>query len=183
MRSNIWKYANFLSDTCVLNDQSSERIRVSLEQCNFTHDLNVFIDTYGTGTQIPEPHQYTPYDALSGMENLQVTREAEYSSNLNNRGGSVTSGHQFGLQLNHEDQPIDTDFLHDSFDDEEQPTILFEVIVLYDYKSQSKEELDIVKDQVIPVVATHEDGWWEGLMITNGIRQRALFPSNFTRRI
>jgi hypothetical protein len=33
------------------------------------------------------------------------------------------------------------------------------VRVLYDYKSQAREELDIRKDQIIPVTATHEDGY------------------------
>jgi hypothetical protein len=61
---------------------------------------------------------------------------------------------------------------------------------MYDYKSQAKEELDIRKDQMIPVIATHEDGyvfinvrWWEGLGIENGRKRKGLFPSNFTEHI
>lgn len=32
------------------------------------------------------------------------------------------------------------------------------VKVLYDYQSQAFEELDITKGQIVPVIATHDDG-------------------------
>jgi hypothetical protein len=53
LRGTLWKYANFLSGTCVMNDESSERIRVGLERCNFAADLNEFISAFSTGNQIP----------------------------------------------------------------------------------------------------------------------------------
>jgi hypothetical protein len=52
LRGNVWKYANFLSGTCVLNDESSERIRVALEQCNFDTDINLFLESSATGSTI-----------------------------------------------------------------------------------------------------------------------------------
>jgi hypothetical protein len=55
--------------------------------------------------------------------------------------------------------------------------------VLFDYQSQAREELTIIKDQLIPVIATHEDGWWEGLSIEDGKRRKGLFPSNFTEHV
>jgi hypothetical protein len=57
------------------------------------------------------------------------------------------------------------------------------VRVLFDYSSQAREELALKKDQLVPVIATHEDGWWEGLAMEDGKRRKGLFPSNFTEHV
>lgn len=77
---------------------------------------------------------------------------------------------------------MESTFLYDPYEFENME-VIFNVRVLYDYKAQGREELDIFKDQLIPVVATHEDGWWEGLGTENGRRRKGLFPSNFTEHI
>ena len=88
---------------------------------------------------------------------------------------SVSAGDQAN-----ESSVMDSTFLYDPFEVADKTTILFTVRVLYDYKSQAREELDIKKDQLIPVTATHDDGWWEGLGYEDGRRRKGLFPSNFT---
>ncbi|KAJ3358501.1 hypothetical protein HDU91_005208 [Kappamyces sp. JEL0680] len=223
MRATLWKYANFLSDSCVLNDQ-----------CNFESDLQWFIHTFETGNDIPgtvaaltlEPLVYTPYggaaleykmQAASISDNASEVSRASLSHPAEAVRKSVTGiGHLFNFQkpassgsastipkaasppvamersfINadpNESSVMDATFLYDPFEVADKTTILFtgmpealtKVRVLYDYKSQAREELDIRRDQLIPVTATHEDGWWEGLGYEDGRRRKGLFPSNFT---
>ncbi|KAJ9052776.1 formin-binding protein [Entomophthora muscae] len=46
-------------------------------------------------------------------------------------------------------------------------------------------EMSISAGQVVAVLATHDDGWWEGEFVdpTTGLSTRGIFPSNFTRKI
>ncbi|KAK9764684.1 formin-binding protein [Basidiobolus ranarum] len=59
-----------------------------------------------------------------------------------------------------------------------------EVRALYDYDAESNEELSIHEGQVVRVLATHLDGWWEGqIQMEDGSIKRGLFPSNFTEPV
>ncbi|KAI0226204.1 formin-binding protein, partial [Massospora cicadina] len=62
---------------------------------------------------------------------------------------------------------------------------LFFVRVVYDYLREMELEMSISAGQVVAVLATHDDGWWEGEYVdpTTGHSTRGIFPSNFTRRI
>ncbi|KAJ1547805.1 hypothetical protein HK405_004887 [Cladochytrium tenue] len=73
--------------------------------------------------------------------------------------------------------------VYDPYDFAEDVPRLFRVRALYDYKSQAPEELNISRDQIVPVIATHEDGWWEGLTTEGGRQRKGLFPSNFVERV
>ena len=70
----------------------------------------------------------------------------------------IANERSFAYQ-NHDSSVMDSTFLYDPFEVQDKTTVLFNVKVLYDYKGQAREELDIQKDQIIPVVATHEDGY------------------------
>ncbi|KAJ9050831.1 formin-binding protein, variant 2 [Entomophthora muscae] len=62
---------------------------------------------------------------------------------------------------------------------------LFFVRVIYDYLREMELEMSISAGQVVAVLATHDDGWWEGEFVdpTTGLSTRGIFPSNFTRKI
>jgi hypothetical protein len=145
-----------------------------LEQCNFESDLALFISTYSTGTEIPEPPVYQGLESKFNKISLDTT----YPESESSKTSQKPLGQQFALQQVQTDtglaEPIanersfayqqdssvmDSTFLYDPFEVQDKTTILFSVKVLYDYKGQAREELDIEKDQVIPVVATHEDGF------------------------
>eukprot|EP00842_Homolaphlyctis_polyrhiza_P001312 jgi/Hompol1/2181/HPOL_002855-RA len=53
IRGYIWNYTNFLSGLCVAEDESCERIRVSLEKCDFEKDMAMFLERNATGSDIP----------------------------------------------------------------------------------------------------------------------------------
>ena len=57
LKSNLWTFANIMSTVCVTDDESCEKIRVSLEKCEVDEVIHSFIHTRGTGQEIPgSPH-------------------------------------------------------------------------------------------------------------------------------
>ncbi|PWN50900.1 hypothetical protein IE53DRAFT_386791 [Violaceomyces palustris] len=61
MKSNLWNYANAVSAVCVADDESCERVRVALENCETPRDIQAFIQQSGTGPLIPAPPEYINY--------------------------------------------------------------------------------------------------------------------------
>lgn len=61
LKSNLWNYANAISAVCVSDDQSCERVRVSLENCEAPRDIVEFVQRAGTGNAIPDPPEYINY--------------------------------------------------------------------------------------------------------------------------
>lgn len=72
IRNTIWAYSNANADVCVaddevcssyhaINQQSFERTRKNLEQCNALQDLQEFMVDSGTGTSIPPPLLYQSF--------------------------------------------------------------------------------------------------------------------------
>ncbi|KAG8776029.1 hypothetical protein FRC15_000179 [Serendipita sp. 397] len=63
----------------------------------------------------------------------------------------------------------------------EDQNILFYVKALYDYNATIPEEFDFQAGDVIAVLATPDDGWWQGILLDDSRRQpgRTTFPSNF----
>ncbi|KAG0350559.1 Proline-serine-threonine phosphatase-interacting protein 2, partial [Podila minutissima] len=59
--------------------------------------------------------------------------------------------------------------------------ILFYVRAIYDYEATIPEELSLKVGDILAVLHTRDDGWWEGDLLDeyHGAR-RGLFPSNFT---
>jgi predicted ribosome quality control (RQC) complex YloA/Tae2 family protein len=53
LKANLWTFANIVSTVCVSDDESCEKIRVSLEKCEVDEVVQLFIQTKGTGQEIP----------------------------------------------------------------------------------------------------------------------------------
>ncbi|KAI9090822.1 hypothetical protein DFS34DRAFT_341120 [Phlyctochytrium arcticum] len=234
LRGNIWNYANFISGVCVADDEACERVRVSLEVCDFEKDLAQFLDRSSTGTEIPQPLQYVNYytrtqegsapgtrQSSISVDKLGVAANAYTSENgastgyvdghplssaylddrresISSRGSAPLSAPVFSAATASAPNPMggqaetgqrsmlgggDATFQYDPYDVPESMPVLFSVRVLYDYQAQAPEELNIAKGQLIPVIATHDDGWWEGLGSEAGRRRKGLFPSNFSETV
>ncbi|TPX68606.1 hypothetical protein SpCBS45565_g03000 [Spizellomyces sp. 'palustris'] len=234
LRGNIWNYANFISGVCVSDDEACERVRVSLEACDFEKDLALFLDRNTTGSVIPQPLQYINYytgtqeNSVSGRRKSTTSNDLPaslpmynpsqddlgsahtlgsgpggYNDPTTNRRDSASSkgsaafsgaiGQQVLNGMPHHQQQrsgsnappagADATFQYDPYDVPESMPVLFSVRVLYDYQAQAPEELTVGKGQLIPVIATHDDGWWEGLGSEGGQRRKGLFPSNFTETV
>lgn len=50
---------------------------------------------------------------------------------------------------------------------------------IYDYDATMEEEMSFKEGEIIRVLATQLDGWWEGEIESNGVKRRGQFPSNF----
>ncbi|KAJ3068989.1 hypothetical protein HDU98_007915 [Podochytrium sp. JEL0797] len=261
LKGRLWAYANIISTLCVADDESCERIRGSLERCNVSKDISLFLDMSSTGTVIPPPLAYInfytgtseratstgtladpgsgPYlprsstvTSLPGPSSgpLSAGPGAQFSNFFKKTGpgvvgggGAVAFGSLFrksqsagsssggvGMSassssdqiaggggkgpvaptvMGHHDSGaagvgVDSgEFSYDPYDFGEESPVMFEVRVLYDYQSQAFEELSVARGQIVPVIAQHEDGWWEGIVTENDKRRKGLFPSNFVERI
>lgn len=53
LKSNLWTYANIMSTVCVSDDETCEKIRVNLEKCEVDEVIQAFVQTKGTGQEIP----------------------------------------------------------------------------------------------------------------------------------
>ncbi|KAJ3282045.1 hypothetical protein HK104_011122 [Borealophlyctis nickersoniae] len=215
LRAGIWNYANFLAGICIADDESCERIRTSLEACDFGTDVKQFVTQSATGSEIPEPLQYinfytgtkerptssTPgsrnsitesFDRSSSATSLPKggptyntdtgstaptaaynspdaddVRQSSYSPEPAQReslyGGSdggpgmTTLSRLAAAYADPDDGGAET-FTYDPYDVPESMPVLFSVRVLYDYAAQAHEELSIAKGQIVPVIATHDDG-------------------------
>lgn len=232
IRGNVWNFANFVSAACVADDESCERIRLSLEACNFDSDLKLFLEKSATGSRVPIPLSYINFytgpvdtpapqpvsltnqrtDSLSGKDNGLTTQKS--TATLQQQQSYVASNNSLSKEnrsaqdlnkiastsslvaapavaavpvssapANEPPQPDaeeDLTFSYDPYDVPDDVPVLFSVTVLYDYAAQAPEELSISKGNQVQVIATHEDGWWEGLGVENGRKRKGLFPSNFT---
>ena len=54
---------------------------------------------------------------------------------------------------------------------------------LYDYNAAIKEELDFDQGQVMAVMETQEDGWYNAELKIGTQTRRGLIPSNYVERI
>ncbi|WRT66899.1 uncharacterized protein IL334_003864 [Kwoniella shivajii] len=59
----IWVYANAVSQVCVEDDSSCERVREKLEQFEPQNDMLNFVRGWGTGDMIPDPPRFINYNA------------------------------------------------------------------------------------------------------------------------
>ncbi|BGP49763.1 formin-binding protein [Rhodotorula kratochvilovae] len=55
VKSRMWDYANGLSAVAMQEDESAERTRTALEQCDPKVDVRIFVSQFGTGSLIPDP--------------------------------------------------------------------------------------------------------------------------------
>ncbi|CCG84347.1 protein of unknown function [Taphrina deformans PYCC 5710] len=50
-KTELWKYANIISQVCVTDDESCEKLRLSLERCTVGNDIRAVIEQRGTGDE------------------------------------------------------------------------------------------------------------------------------------
>ncbi|BGP33564.1 formin-binding protein [Rhodotorula toruloides] len=63
LKSRMWDYANGLSTLAMAEDESAERTRTALEQCDPKIDIRIFVQQFGTGNAIPDPIPFVDVSA------------------------------------------------------------------------------------------------------------------------
>ena len=67
----IWSYANAVSQVCVEDDSSCERVREKLEQFEPGNDMVAFVRGWGTGDQIPGTYFFSlSFGGKGGKETI-----------------------------------------------------------------------------------------------------------------
>lgn len=72
---------------------------------------------------------------------------------------------------------------HEATERPDTRPILFYVKAVYDYDAEILEEIALREGQIIAVLATQLDGWWEGEVQDGSSVRRGIFPSNFTEPV
>ncbi|TPX48106.1 hypothetical protein SeLEV6574_g02234 [Synchytrium endobioticum] len=198
LRNSCWNYANLFSKACVQDDEACERIRTSLEKCDIHKDIQAALEKYSTGSSIPAPPSYINYYTSASDRPASIQAQAgqggspppgvsdhlRFSSQLPSSSGSSDQLAAASASSSAEAGDVSAVlYEYNPWDVKEGVPTLFQVHVLYDYASQAFEELSITRGQVVPVIATQDDGWWEGVGMENGKRRKGLFPSNFVEKL
>ncbi|KAK7039169.1 formin-binding protein [Paramarasmius palmivorus] len=63
MKDNMWAYANAVSTVCVSDDESCEKMRVSLEQVDTEKEMENFVLDFATGNAIQAPPQFINFNS------------------------------------------------------------------------------------------------------------------------
>lgn len=87
-KSSLWSFANIASTVCVSDDQSCEKIRLSLEDCEVEKDITTFIKDCGTGQEIPDPPRYINFCRGDVDDAASVRSDEEYSVAQFQRSGN-----------------------------------------------------------------------------------------------
>jgi hypothetical protein len=53
LKARMWDFTNGVSSLAMNEDESSERTRTALEQCDPKTDIRIFVQQFGTGNCIP----------------------------------------------------------------------------------------------------------------------------------
>ncbi|KAK4049915.1 formin-binding protein [Microbotryomycetes sp. JL221] len=77
VKGRLWDWANALSTVAMAEDESAERTRTALEQCDPTTDVKLFVQQFGTGSSIPDPLPFI--DAKRGTGHKQQYKRAQFS--------------------------------------------------------------------------------------------------------
>ncbi|ORY69424.1 hypothetical protein BCR35DRAFT_354596 [Leucosporidium creatinivorum] len=61
VKGRLWDWANALSTVAMSEDESAERTRTALEQCEAQTDIKLFVSATGTGNSIPDPLPFVDF--------------------------------------------------------------------------------------------------------------------------
>jgi hypothetical protein len=78
-KNSLWNFANISSTVCVSDDQSCEKIRLSLESMEVQKDIITFITERGTGQEIPDPPKYINFCRGDVDSQSEVSVDLGYS--------------------------------------------------------------------------------------------------------
>jgi hypothetical protein len=131
-------------------------------------------------------HPRTPMNRPIGQSQQQPTQQQSHQGRPMGPGPArATSPPPHHSMMGHVSPPTDIKMentLPPSNSAKDPRPILFYVRAIYDYDPEIPEEISLREGQMVAVLATQLDGWWEGQVISEqGTASRVgIFPSNFT---
>lgn len=87
LRDSLWKCTNVDSEACVLHDEYSEKVRLSLEQCDVEQEIDEFVKSRSTGSVRPATVPYEDYFGSSPAFNGKTSTIDKRSFRNASKGG------------------------------------------------------------------------------------------------
>ncbi|CAJ0634212.1 4242_t:CDS:2, partial [Entrophospora sp. SA101] len=124
------------------------------------------------------PNNHSNYKNIQSQSSI---REMQRSNTIKTTSSRLSSYQQFNYYNNTSTKPK-ARYMEDG------RLIQFYVETLYEYEATIPEEISFNAGDIIAVLGTFPDGWWEGELLLDGNdnaekrkKKRGLFPSNFTK--
>uniref|UniRef100_F6SPA6 Proline-serine-threonine phosphatase-interacting protein 1 n=1 Tax=Ornithorhynchus anatinus TaxID=9258 RepID=F6SPA6_ORNAN len=181
LRNSLWVHCNQLSMQCVKDDEHYEEVRVSLEGCNVDSDIDSFTRSKMTGTEPPAPIPYENYydrepdEGSSSPSSLAACGMMKRFSGLLHGNSKNENVAPIAPPAERNDGVYAAIVVKESNADATGQ----DYRVLYDYKAQNSEELDISVGDILAVIMEGEDGWWT--VERNG--QRGFVPGSYLEKL
>ncbi|XP_023608929.1 proline-serine-threonine phosphatase-interacting protein 1 isoform X1 [Myotis lucifugus] len=190
LRNALWVHCNQLSMQCVKDDELYEEVRVTLEGCSVEADINSFIQAKSTGTEPPAPVPYQNYydrevTISSGSPGIQPScgMIKRFSGLLHGSPKTAQSAASAASTDTLTPTPNQNEGVYAAVSVQEAPgppTLpARNYRVVYDYKAQNSDELDISAGDILEVILEGEDGWWT--VEQNG--QRGFVPGSYLEKL
>ncbi|KAM8804487.1 proline-serine-threonine phosphatase-interacting protein 1 [Eudromia elegans] len=182
LRNSLWVHCNQLSTQCVKDDELYEEVRMSLENCVVESDIDYFIKTKMTGTQPPGAVGYENYyDKEPDRANSSPTQTCGMMKRFSGLLHGMNRSNGEGVVPSAPPLAEKTDGVYASIFVNEQTgiTLSHDYRVLYDYRAQNVDELDIREGDIVVVIEEREDGWWTAER--NG--QRGYVPGSYLEKL
>ncbi|TRY58310.1 hypothetical protein DNTS_031067 [Danionella cerebrum] len=162
LRNAIWVHCNHCSLQCIKDDESYEEVRIVLEKCDITEDINCFIETKSTGRTPPVPIVFENYYE-KGADSNGITR---FGGVMKRFSHLIQGNCPLGSKTGNENSvplapPSGSDEVYASISEisaENKDSCMFQA--QYDYVAQTEEELSISVGELLLVLDQGPDGWW-----------------------
>lgn len=186
LRHQMWTFCNLCSQTTVDIDESCEKVRKSLEECDVDADIDLFVREKATGSDRPLTIPYVNYyhptssdNIVGGGTGLRSVIPPAHHKELPplppepGQNDAAVAGIQDSVYSSISETTDPTRMVEEGY--YAAPKSMEKVIALYDYESQGDQELDLEEGDIITVIAKEDDVWWCG----QSKGKMGMFPSNY----
>ncbi|GAA5933744.1 uncharacterized protein JCM15063_001401 [Sporobolomyces koalae] len=110
IKGRMWDWANAQSTIAMAEDESAERTRTALEQCEPKLDIRIFVQRYATGNCIPDPLPFV--DASKSVsqpkQGYKTAKFARSSTRIPGVKHSPSAVNDIARALHQQQQPVQT---------------------------------------------------------------------------
>eukprot|EP01134_Creolimax_fragrantissima_P003570 CFRG3570T1 len=160
VRQDFWVLANLQSICAVADDNAAEQVRETVTHVDHEVDIQNYIKENRTGSVRPAAIGYIPYQYKeSVLKSMSIATSATNASYSGAYGPPSRSGSATKSSITEENEsPVYEE--QDAGGKSAGATETY--VVIYDYKAQGPEELDLNEGDEVIVYDSSEDPWYKG---------------------